>query len=139
MGKDDSIAKDIKIERGLENHGNVNKENERGEEKVKENVSKTTSINRWRKFGILMGVMVAVFLIGLIGYYIFSAEGEDGLEKTMSDNNVTEGEPTVEAPLDYGENYGQSAIIGIAGGIITGGAAYLIFWIYNQGKKTAAR
>ncbi|MEM3341646.1 MAG: hypothetical protein QW728_03035 [Thermoplasmata archaeon] len=78
---------------------------------------------------IFLSIILAVFLIGLIGYYRYSADGEDGLEKTMSDNDVSEGEPVIKSPLDYGEKYFQSAVMGILGGSITGILVYAMLKI----------
>ncbi|QLH74294.1 MAG: cobalt transporter [Methanomassiliicoccales archaeon] len=65
----------------------------------------------------VMAILV-VFAIGLVGYYTFSAAYGDGLEKTMEDNGVSEGEPVWQAPLDYGEDYVASLLMGILGFVI---------------------
>jgi cobalt/nickel transport protein len=59
--------------------------------------------------------LILIFAMGLIGFYIFSAAYGDGLESTMQDNGVSEGEPVWSAPLNYGDNYGGSLMMGIVG------------------------
>ncbi|MFA5313778.1 MAG: hypothetical protein WC375_10775 [Methanomassiliicoccales archaeon] len=62
----------------------------------------------------------------------------DGLERTMEDNGVSEGEPVWEAPFDYGENYSSSLLMGILGFLIvmvvmTG---YVLVLRSRKNKKT---
>lgn len=59
--------------------------------------------------------LVLLFAIGLVGFYVFSATSGDGLESTMEENGVSEGEPVWSAPLDYGDDYGGSLVMGIVG------------------------
>ncbi len=60
-------------------------------------------------------LIIVVFALGLIMFFIFSAPYGDGLEKTMEEAEVEEGEAVYEAPLDYGENYHTALVMGIVG------------------------
>jgi len=62
--------------------------------------------------------ILAVFAIGLVGFYAFSAMYGDGLEKTMEDSGVQEGGSQYTAPLDYGNEYGGSLLMGALGFVI---------------------
>jgi cobalt/nickel transport protein len=61
-----------------------------------------------------LGLML-VFAIALAGYFAFAAMYGDGLEKTMQDNGVSEGQPVYTAPLSYGDSYGGALVAGIVG------------------------
>lgn len=56
-----------------------------------------------------------VFMIGALGYFAFSADGPDGLERTMENAGVAEQGPVYDAPLDYGENYQAYLLTGAIG------------------------
>jgi ABC-type transport system involved in multi-copper enzyme maturation permease subunit len=62
----------------------------------------------------ILGILIA-FAIGLVGFYAFSAMYGDGLEKVMEDNGVEEADQIWTAPLDYGEAYLGSLVMGIVG------------------------
>ncbi len=62
----------------------------------------------------IVGILIA-FAIGLVGFYAFSAMYGDGLEKVMEDNGVEEADQIWTAPLDYGEAYLGSLVMGIVG------------------------
>lgn len=68
----------------------------------------------WR-YGKACAAIFVVFAIGLGLYWTFSAQYGDGLEVTMENAGVSEGEPVYNAPLGYGENYGTSFAMGLAG------------------------
>ncbi len=76
-------------------------------------------------------VVMALFAIGLVGYFAFSAAFPDGLERVMEDNGLEESEPFYTAPLSYGEDYWGALIAGITGFAITFGLMYL----YLRGMK----
>lgn len=61
------------------------------------------------------GAILLVFALVLPLYFVYSAEGEDGLERTMSDAGVGEGEPVFSAPFSYGENYLAGLLAGLIG------------------------
>jgi len=79
----------------------------------------------------LLGVVV-LFAIGLIGFYAFAADKGDGLEVTMEEGGVTEDEPVWSAPLEYGEDYAGSLVMGLLGFALllglTLGYGYLLRW-----------
>ena len=70
--------------------------------------------------------ILLVFAIGLVGFYIFSAEYGDGLEVTMEEAGVEDSEPPYTSPLDYGDNYGSTLVVGIIGFFVTLIAGYAI-------------
>lgn len=76
--------------------------------------------------------LVVLFALGLIGFYHFSANKGDGLEATMEEGRVEEGEPVWSAPLEYGEDYGHSLAMGLLGFLLlmalTLGYGHLIRW-----------
>jgi len=59
-------------------------------------------------------IMLALFAIGLVGFFIFSAGCGDGLEATME--NAGAGESSYfSAPLSYGDDYPHALLSGIIG------------------------
>jgi cobalt/nickel transport system permease protein len=67
--------------------------------------------------------VLVVFALALPLYFVYSSEGEDGLERTMSDAGEEEGEPLLSAPLDYGEDYIAALLAGMFGFVATSLAA----------------
>ena len=65
----------------------------------------------------VMGALaiIVVFAAMIPFYIIYSSEGEDGLERTMSESGVAEGEPLLSSPFSYGETYFQILLAGILG------------------------
>jgi len=63
--------------------------------------------------------VLVVFALALPLYFVYSSEGEDGLERTMSDAGSEEGEPLLSAPLDYGEDYIAALLAGMFGFVAT--------------------
>lgn len=84
---------------------------------------------------IAMIGIVIVFAIGLVGFFMFSADKGDGLEKTMEDAGVSEGEPVYQAPLSYGEDYPTAFFAGIIGVVLTLGLAFLVLQIGKMGSR----
>ncbi|MEM2899856.1 MAG: hypothetical protein QXT63_03620 [Thermoplasmata archaeon] len=82
----------------------------------------------------LVGIVI-VFAIGLVGFFMFSADKGDGLEKTMEDAGVSEGEPVYQAPLSYGEDYPTAFFAGIIGVMLTLGLAFLVLQIGKMGSR----
>ncbi len=74
----------------------------------------------------IIGGILLLFAIGLVGFYIFSAEYGDGLEVTMEEAGIGEAEPIYTSPLDYGNSYGSTLVIGIIGFFVTLLAGYAI-------------
>ena len=60
-------------------------------------------------------IILCIFAAGLVFFFIFSEPYCDGLEKTMEEGEVEEGEPVYQAPLDYGSNYSMSLAMGVLG------------------------
>jgi len=82
---------------------------------------------------IALLVILGLFTFGLVGFYIFSAGLGDGLEKTMEDAGVEEGESAYKAPFDYGNNYTSTWIMGFLGFAATLVVGGLMF--FGLGKK----
>lgn len=88
-----------------------------------------------RKGFLVFGAILAVFVIGLVGFYIFSESYGDGLEVTMEAAGLEEAEPAYDGPLDYGENYAASLAMGIIGFIVT---LLVVFILARLLKKNEA-
>ena len=65
-----------------------------------------------------LGALFAIFAVGLVFFFIFSAPYGDGLEKTMEKAGVEESEFAYHAPLDYGDSYPVSLVMGVVGSLI---------------------
>jgi len=74
------------------------------------------------------------FSVGLVGFYIFSADKPDGLEDTMEDSGLEEGEPVWHAPLDYGDTYASTLIMGFVGFAVVFMVLFGYLWLVG-GKK----
>jgi cobalt/nickel transport protein len=68
-----------------------------------------------RKCVLAVIVILGIFTLGAIGYWIFSADMPDGLERTMENAGVGEQEPVYKAPLDYGGDYPMYILMGAVG------------------------
>lgn len=77
------------------------------------------------RYGKAIAFIIIAFAVGLIFFFIFSAEYGDGLEKTMEKGNAEE-EQVYSAPLDYGDSYLISLVMGIAGFIIVLLFSYMV-------------
>lgn len=87
-----------------------------------------------RKHAKAILAILVVFSVGLVGFYIFSSMYGDGLERTMQDSGVQEGESQYTAPLDYGESYGGSLVMGIVGFVLVL-AVVLGFMLVARNRK----
>lgn len=67
-----------------------------------------------RTFQATAAILIA-FALALPLYFVYSSEGADGLEKTMEDASVTEGDPLLTSPFSYGETYFAALFAGILG------------------------
>jgi cobalt/nickel transport protein len=63
---------------------------------------------------VLLGIAV-ILAAGLVFFYMFSAPYGDGLENTMEEGEVEESESVHDAPLDYGDDYGSTLVMGLVG------------------------
>lgn len=63
--------------------------------------------------------VLIVFALALPLYFLYSAEGEDGLEATMTDAEVEEGDAVLSSPFSYGEDYFTALFAGILGFLAT--------------------
>lgn len=62
--------------------------------------------------------ILLVFALALPLYFLYSSEGEDGLERTMSDAGVGEQEQLLSAPFSYGEEYFAALFAGLLGFLV---------------------
>ena len=81
---------------------------------------------------VAIGTIIALFAIGLIGFFMFSAPYSDGLEKTMENGDVEESEQVYSAPLDYGDNYPLAFSMGCLGFAVILLAIYFISWLLRK-------
>ncbi|MCU0859080.1 MAG: energy-coupling factor ABC transporter permease [Thermoplasmata archaeon] len=63
--------------------------------------------------------VLVVFALALPLYFMYSADGEDGLEATMTESGVEEGDAIIESPFSYGENYFAALFAGVLGFVAT--------------------
>lgn len=79
----------------------------------------------WKVFRVVI-LILAVFAACLVLFFLFSAQYGDGLERTMEEAGVEEGEPVYEAPLDYGGDYLSALAMGILGFLTVVGLVLLV-------------
>jgi cobalt/nickel transport system permease protein len=81
---------------------------------------------RGSRIGFSAAAILAVFALILPLYFLYAAEGEDGLEQTMSDAGTGEGSAMFVAPFSYGESYFAALFAGMLGFVIAGLATVAI-------------
>jgi len=59
--------------------------------------------------------IIIVFALALPLYFLYASAGKDGLEKTMENANVAEGEPLIVSPFSYGQDYFSALLAGLLG------------------------
>jgi len=59
--------------------------------------------------------IVLVFALALPLYFLYASDGEDGLERTVTEAGAEEGEPLTAAPFTYGQTYFGALFAGILG------------------------
>jgi cobalt/nickel transport system permease protein len=59
--------------------------------------------------------IVVVFALALPLYFLYASAGKDGLETTMENANVAEGEPLIVSPFSYGRDYFSALFAGLLG------------------------
>lgn len=59
--------------------------------------------------------IVVVFALALPLYFLYASAGKDGLETTMENANVAEGEPLIVSPFSYGQDYFSALFAGLLG------------------------
>jgi hypothetical protein len=70
-----------------------------------------------------LGIFIA-FSIGLVLFFMFSAEFGDGLERTMEEGEAEESSE-YEAPLSYGDDYPATFLAGVVGFVVVLATVYL--------------
>ena len=78
--------------------------------------------------------IIIAFALALPLYFIYSSEGADGLEKTMEDAAVSEGEPLLTSPFSYGETYFAALFAGILGFVAVALAGLGLMKVLRAGK-----
>ncbi len=78
--------------------------------------------------------IVAIFAVGLVFFFLFSAAYGDGLERTMEEAGVEEHDPVYQAPFSYGDDYLTALLAGILGFGLTFGVVFAYFKIAGKGK-----
>jgi len=81
--------------------------------------------------------IILVFCVGLIFFFMFAEPYGDGLEKTMENAEVEEGEPNHNAPLDYGGDYFAALLMGLLGFVIV--LCCILIFAKIMRKKDEAR
>lgn len=92
-----------------------------------------------KKYAKATIAILAVFAVGLVGFFLASAEFPDGLEKIMGDNGVSEGEPLYTAPLGYGSDYFTALIMGIIGFALVLILTFGYLRLVNHRKKSESK
>ncbi|ASJ11970.1 PDGLE domain-containing protein [Thermococcus thioreducens] len=70
---------------------------------------------------IFKGLIIIAVVLAIV--LPLASSNPDGLEATMEKVGLTES-PIYEAPLDYGETWGQSVVMGLVGIFLTFGVGY---------------
>jgi cobalt/nickel transport system permease protein len=70
------------------------------------------------KLALASLAILLVFALALPLYFLYSSEGEDGLERTMSDAEVEEQEQVLSAPFSYGDEYFAALFAGLLGFLV---------------------
>jgi hypothetical protein len=81
-----------------------------------------------------ISAIIIIFAIGLVAYFIFAAPYGDGLEKTLETAGIEEHDPIYKAPLDYGDVYHITFIMGMLGFIITLCSLYILLKCMRRRK-----
>ncbi|BAD85293.1 hypothetical membrane protein, conserved [Thermococcus kodakarensis KOD1] len=72
---------------------------------------------------VIKGLMIIAVVLAIV--LPLASSNPDGLEATMEKVGLEE-KPIYEAPLDYGETWGQSFAMGLLGIALTFGVAYAL-------------
>lgn len=78
--------------------------------------------------------IIIAFALALPLYFIYSSEGADGLEKTMEDAAVSEGDALLTSPFSYGETYFAALFAGILGFVAVALAGLGIMRVLRAGR-----
>ncbi|MBE0518657.1 MAG: energy-coupling factor ABC transporter permease [Thermoplasmata archaeon] len=78
--------------------------------------------------------VLIVFALALPLYFMYSSEGADGLEKTMEDAGVDEGDAMLTSPFEYGETYFAALFAGILGFVATALVGLGLMNIFKIGR-----
>lgn len=81
--------------------------------------------------------ILLVFALALPLYFLYSSEGEDGLERTMSDAGIDEQDQVLSAPFSYGEEYFAALFAGLLGFLVV--ALVALGLMKTLGRKALER
>jgi len=90
-----------------------------------------------RKDILVISVILIIFAIGAVGYWIFSSELPDGLERTMEDAGVEEQDPMYNAPLTYGDDYFTYILMGAVGFFTILAVAFMMMKVLAKKNETS--
>jgi cobalt/nickel transport system permease protein len=79
--------------------------------------------------------ILLVFSLMVPLYLIYSSEGMDGLERTMTDSGTVEGTPVLSAPFSYGETYLEILLAGIIGFLVVCLSAVVVLKAVRTQKR----
>jgi len=82
-----------------------------------------------------VAVLIA-FALALPLYFMYSAQGEDGLETVMTENGVEEGSAVLTSPFSYGESYFAALFAGILGFLATALMALALLRVLRGREST---
>jgi len=94
-------------------------------------------MNLERRYAKAIIGIVAIFAVGLVLFFIFSAGYGDGLERTMEEAGAEEQDPVYSAPLDYGEDWPTAFLAGIVGFAVVFVVVIAYLKISNRRKSEA--
>lgn len=89
-----------------------------------------------RRYVKAIAGIIAIFAVGLVFFFLFSAAYGDGLERTMEEAGLEEQDPAYQAPFSYGDDYPAALLAGILGFGLTFG---VIFTFFKATKKKGER
>jgi len=69
----------------------------------------------WGNTARAVVAIIVVFALALPLYFLYASAGKDGLETTMENANVAEGEPLIVSPFSYGQDYFSALFAGLLG------------------------
>jgi cobalt/nickel transport protein len=81
--------------------------------------------------------IIAIFAVGLVFFFIFSAGFGDGLERTIEEAGLEEQDPVYSAPLDYGDDWLTAFLAGIVGFAVVFVVVIAYLKISNRRKSDA--
>ena len=88
-----------------------------------------------RRFLIAGIAILAVFCLGLIGFFALSEGKPDGLETVLGAQGIEDSAPVWKAPLDYGSDYLSALVMGIIGASLVLAVTYAYLRVAKQRRQ----